>query len=40
MKTATCSPCFLTVVSFGQKQNDNYNYFIKRATSDAKWTEL
>jgi hypothetical protein len=27
---------FLTVVSFGQKQNDNYNYFIKRATSDIK----
>jgi hypothetical protein len=27
---------FLTIASFGQKQNDNYNYFIKRATSDIK----
>jgi hypothetical protein len=27
---------FLTIVSFGQKQNDNYNYFIKRATSNIK----
>lgn len=27
---------FLATVSFGQKQNDNYNYFIKRATSPIK----
>ncbi|MDP5121157.1 MAG: carbohydrate binding family 9 domain-containing protein [Spirosomaceae bacterium] len=27
---------FLATVSFGQKQNDNYNYYIKRATSPIK----